>query len=316
MCIRDRFNRWEAGQRLLTRTIESFDDQVDSEHNNSRKTLLVDAFAKALDDRTIDSAFMAELLLLPDIETIAESHDIFEIDRLADNKLGVQHMLVAALENQLGYFVQQTTGATFSMDTGSIGKRTLSNVCLDYLARSDNGEWIRFVRDRFGQSNNMTDQLSALKILVELDTAENQIHLNDFYQRWKGERLVIDKWFSIQAVANTADSIDRVSNLLGHHDFDLRNPNRVRSLLGAFSVNNHVAFHSKNGRGYQLLAEQAVILDDINPQVAARLLAPLTRWKRMSVDRRELMKRGLQLVADKPRLSRDVFEVVNRALDR
>ncbi len=312
----DPFNRWEAGQRLAKRVIESFDQQTTAPAGVNRNQLLINAFEKVLTDSGMDRAFKAEVLTLPEIETIAETHEIFEVDRLAECKSGVQHMLAAALEEQLDHLLSDSGDSGYSIDTSSMGKRALANICLAYLARLDCDERIQSVRRRFTQSDNMTDQIAALRILVEFDQDSSQEYLNDFYHRWKNERLVIDKWFSVQAAANVADAVDRVSCLLEHKDFDYRNPNRVRSLLGAFSNNNPVAFHQQNGLGYQLLADQIVVLDDINPQVAARLALPLTRWKRIGPDRKTAMKSCLQLIADKSKLSRDVFEVVNRALDR
>lgn len=301
----DSFNRWEAGQRLLTRVIENPD--------HMHLSPAIDALGKVLVDSNIDSAYRAELLRLPSIEAIAEQHDVFDVDRLDAARQHVQQQVASALEEKFAAWVN--SDGEFSVDTASIGRRTLANVALDYLARLD-GRWLPHLRKRFEQANNMTDQLASLRLLLDFDQASGDEYLQAFYQRWRNEKLVIDKWFSIQATARITDATDRVERLLAHSEFNLRNPNRVRSLLGAFSAGNPVAFHCVDGRGYRLLAEQIVQLDDINPQVAARLTEPLTRWYRMSVERQQQMRLSLQLIAGKKSLSKDVFEVVNRALDR
>ena len=301
----DSFNRWEAGQRLLTRVIEKADD--------THLTPAIDALGSVLVDSNIDSAYRAELLRLPTIEAIAEQHEVFDVDRLDASRQLVQMRIASALEEKFAAWTDNDS--VFAVDTASIGRRTLVNVALEYLARLD-GRWLSHLRQRFEQADNMTDQLASLRLLLDFDQASGDEYLQAFYRRWRAEKLVIDKWFSIQATARMPDVIERVEGLLTHDEFNLRNPNRVRALLGAFSVGNPLAFHRVDGRGYRLLAEQILQLDDINPQVAARLTEPLTRWYRMSVDRQQHIKLSLQLIAGKKSLSKDVFEVVNRALDR
>ena len=300
----DSFNRWEAGQRLLTRVIENADD--------THLIPAIDALGNVLVDSNIDSAYRAELLRLPTIEAIAEHHEVFDVDRLDASRQAVQRRIALALEEKFAAWTDNDSA--FAVDTASIGRRTLANVALDYLARLD--DWLPHLRLRFEQADNMTDQLASLRLLLDFDRDSGDEYLQAFYRRWRDQKLVIDKWFSIQATARMPDVTARVEALLAHDEFNLRNPNRVRSLLGAFSIGNPVAFHHVDGRGYRLLAGQIVQLDDINPQVAARLTEPLTRWYRMNTERQQQMKLSLQLIAGKKSLSKDVFEVVNRALDR
>lgn len=312
----DPFNQWEAGQRLVTSVIDRFDSYSTVGKAVPGAGLLVDALKKTLTAKHIESAFLAELLLLPDIETISEGHKLFEVDRLISSRRAVKRMLAAELQSELTQLVQQSGNTGFSVDTQSIGNRALANICLDYLASLEDARWIGVVRDRFDNSDNMTDQSAALRILLEFDQAESARYLQAFYRRWRNERLVIDKWFALQASADVPDAIQNVLQLLAHEDFDHRNPNRVRSVLGAFSNGNPSAFHQQDGQGYRLLAEQVIVLDGINPQVAARLAVPLTRWQRLDKTRQNEMKSCLLAIAEKPDLSRDVFEVVNRSLDR
>jgi aminopeptidase N len=311
----DPFNRWEAGQRLATSVIDRFHKYSSGGQEVPGARFLVDAFRKTLTDENIDRAFLAELLLLPDIETIADGHEVFDVDRLDRSRNAIQKMLAAELHDELATLVQQSHNADFSIDAEAMSSRALANICLRYLASLNDDHWLGVVRERFSYSNNMTDQSAALSVLLEFDQLKSADYVEAFYRRWRDQRLVIDKWFSIQASANVHDATQRVERLLEHADFDHGNPNRVRSVLGAFSGGNPVAFHQSDGKGYQLLCEQIILLDNLNPQVAARLAVPLTRWRRMDETRRQLMKSSLIKIAQKPNLSRDVFEMVNRALD-
>jgi aminopeptidase N len=151
-------------------------------------------------------------------------------------------------------------------------------------------------------------------VLVHNDTSQRQHATEAFYQQWQQEHLVIDKWFTIQAMAVLDDTIDSVKALFGHPDFDLQNPNRVRALLGAFCSSNPVCFHDTSGEGYRLLGHYVEQLNELNPQIAARLLSPLTRWHRFGAPAQALMKAELERLSQLPHLSRDVYELVSKSL--
>jgi aminopeptidase N len=161
----------------------------------------------------------------------------------------------------------------------------------------------------------MTDSLAALSELSHTDFPERKEVLNDFYNRWKGNRLVIDKWFSIQAMSRRASTMDDVIGLTAHADFELSNPNRVRSLVSAFAMSNSLIFNDKNGRGYSFLADYIIKLDKLNPQLAARMCGPLSRWKKFDKQRQTLMLSQLQRIVDTTGLSPDVYEIVSKTLD-
>ena len=167
---------------------------------------------------------------------------------------------------------------------------------------------------QFGDANNMTDEFAALRVLVEAGKGVRETPLETFYEKWRDNPLVIDKWFAIQALSQAPDTLEQVKRLRGHEAFDLRNPNRVRALLGAFSAGNPVRFHAADGSGYVLLADAVLQLDERNPQIAARLASAFTRWRRYDAKRSELMRHQLQRIADRPALSRDVNEIVSRSL--
>ena len=162
----------------------------------------------------------------------------------------------------------------------------------------------------------MTDTLSALSSLVQFDWPEKQIQLDLFFDRWKHDPQVVDKWFAIQAGSRLPDTLQRVQALLSHPAFELTNPNKVRAVIGRFCLGNSVRFHQKDGSGYRLLADQVVALDKINPQIAARLVSALSRWKRFDADRQQLMQQELGRILSTGGISKDVYEIVSKSLDQ
>ena len=175
-------------------------------------------------------------------------------------------------------------------------------------------EHVELALAQFNGADNMTDQLAAFRSLVNNDTSERQRVIDSFYRQWRHDHLVIDKWFTIQAMAVLDDTIDRVEQLFRHPDFDLKNPNRVRALLGAFCSANPVCFHDRCGRGYSMLGRYVEKLDSTNPQIASRLLSPMTRWKRFDESTQVMMKTELERLLALPHLSRDVYELVSKSL--
>jgi aminopeptidase N len=179
-------------------------------------------------------------------------------------------------------------------------------------------QWLQACHDQFGNANNMTDVDAALRLLVNSRDADavdlRDAALNNFYDTWRHESLVVNQWFTVQAVASRGGTLGRVKALMQHEAFDIRNPNKVRALIGAFCNMNALNFHALSGEGYVFLADQVVALNLINPQIAARLLTPLTRWKKYNSARQALMRAQLERIAAEPRLSKDVFEVVTKSL--
>jgi aminopeptidase N len=163
----------------------------------------------------------------------------------------------------------------------------------------------------------MTDQLAALRCLVNSNTEHGRLFaekaLQSFYQQWQHEPLVVDQWFTVQATCHLPDTLSRVKQLLNHPAFEIRNPNKVRSVIGAFCGQNAVGFHDSSGAGYEFLADQVLVLDKLNPQIAARLLTPLTRWKKFDAKRQAMMQAQLQRIKAEPSLSKDAFEVVQKS---
>lgn len=175
-------------------------------------------------------------------------------------------------------------------------------------------EVLALCRSQYFEANNMTDTIAAISLLVNADKATRKEVLADFYEKWKGDTLVLDKWFALQALSELPEVLGEVRCLMEHPAFSIKNPNKVRSLVGTFCSGNHARFHSANGEGYRFLSAQIIALNKINPQIAARLLSPMTSWRRYEPCLKELMKNELQRIVEQKELSRDVQEIVNNAL--
>jgi len=187
-------------------------------------------------------------------------------------------------------------------------------VALSYLSCDGSREARRRGALHFEAAANMTESMAGLAVMAELGGIEGETTLARFYDRWKDQPLVLDKWFAIQASAPAADALDRVRKLLDHPAYDRKNPNRVRALVGAFASGNPVRFHDPLGKGYAFLADQVIATDKLNPQLAARLLGPLGRWRRYDKSRQSLMRGQLERIVAEPGLSRDVFEIASKSL--
>jgi aminopeptidase N len=193
------------------------------------------------------------------------------------------------------------------------GVRRLRTVSLGLIAAADEAQAAKLAKAQFDGADNMTDRQGALGVLVSTQEPERAAALDAFYQRFHDDPLVLDKWFALQAAAQRPDTVDQVLELAQHPDFVITNPNRLRSLAGTFA-GNHWAFHSPDGRGYAFLADMIIAADKLNPQVAARLVPPLGRWRRFEPKRSAMMKAALERIVATPGLSKDVFEQASKSL--
>ena len=192
--------------------------------------------------------------------------------------------------------------------------RRLANTALSLLTHIPGHDWPELARSQFTMADNMTDRLSALACLCHTDDVARQQSLQEFYTSARENKLVLDKWFAVQATARRVQIMDDVLALYAHIDFDMSNPNRVRALIASFAMNNPIAFHAVDGRGYAFVADRVLELDQLNPQVAARLVSPLTRWSRLVRTQQVLMLDHLQRIIDSGPLSPDVYELVSKSL--
>ena len=206
-----------------------------------------------------------------------------------------------------------STPRPYTIDKADIDARRLRSACLALLAHAPNGEAIARADQQYRTADNMTDAQAALSVLVDAGGAEAEAALSDFHAKWREDPLVLDKWFSVQAASKHPDTLERVLALRNHPDFTLENPNRARSLVGVFAM-NLARFHDDQGRGYRFLGDVVAELQTRNPQVAARLVKPLTRWRHYEPERRVRMRETLQGIASSEKLSPDVYEIVSKSL--
>lgn len=312
----DGFVRWDSAQTLALQVIAEVQQQLSRGEVAIVDPLLTAAFGRLLEDTSLDPAMVAEMLALPGESYLAEQAG----EGAAD--VDLIHRARAAVKKAIGEATEQTLLArynglandqAYAPSGEQIASRSLRNSCLDYLACA-NPAHLALASAQLASASNMTDRLAALKVLAFHGEQDDWSQpLADFYQAWRHETLVVNQWLQLQAAMPDAGALQRVRELMEHPDFDLRNPNKVRSLLGGFAGQNPVNFHRADGEGYRLLADVIAQLNGINPQIASRLLAPLTKW-RYYAGRQELMRGELQRLADLPDLSPDVYEVVTKSL--
>ncbi|HEY5656335.1 MAG TPA: aminopeptidase N C-terminal domain-containing protein, partial [Myxococcota bacterium] len=213
-------------------------------------------------------------------------------------------------------FERCDSDAPYRVDRASIDRRRLANAVLRYLAALGDPDWTQRIARQFECADNMTQRQAALRLLVDLPGPERDAALSGFYEAWRTDPLMLDKWFHVQALSILPDTCDRVLALAQHPDFSFANPNRVRALVAAFAAGNQLRFHGADGRGYAFLADAVLVLDPLNPQLAARLTGSLNHWRRFDAGRRERMRAQLERIAARPGLSKDVYEITARALGR
>ncbi len=311
----DPFARWEAGQQLGARLILEF---VEARKAGSPMVVpdhFVDAIRRTLDDQRLDRSFIADAVTLPGLAFLGELMPEIDIEGLWAAQQRIRSVLSDRLADRWGsvYDANHATGP-YRFTPGEVGRRRLRSTALSYLS-TDKGEAARRRAVAYFESaGNMTESISGLSVLAELGGREGAAALAAFHERWKGEALVLDKWFGIQARTPTEGTLERVKSLVDHPSYDRRNPNRVYSLIGAFASGNPVQFHQAGGAGYRFLADQVLATDRLNPQIAARLLGPLGSWRRYDKDRRDLMRQELERIVAEPGLSRDVFEIASKSL--
>ena len=277
----DDFNRWEAGQQLIIRIILRLIEKRRLGQPWLLDSKLADALRTALDSNA-DPALLAQILTLPSESYLAEQMDIADVEGIHDSRLFLQQKLAAMLRDDLlnAYHANKDSGP-YQIDAKAIGRRSLKNCCLEYLVQiEDQAEMLDLCLNQFRNADNMTDELGALRILANKAFPERNEVLQHFYQRWQHEPLVVDKWFALQASADLANALEQVKSLMQHQAFNIKNPNKVRALIGTFCHHNPVHFHAIDGSGYIFLADQVIALNILNPQIAARLISALNRWRK------------------------------------
>ena len=303
----DAFNRWEAGQRLATGLLLGGMSEAPPS--------FIEAFGRVLADGPQDPAFAAEALNLPTETTLAEQMEVVDPDALHASRNGLRRQLAAALRKELiSTYRAMTVRGPYSPDAASSGKRALRNLCLGLLMELNDAEVRALCVSQFETADNMTDAMAALTFLANTDCAERVPALDSVYDKWKDEPLVVDKWLAVQATSRLPGTLAEVQRLTAHPAFDIKNPNKIYALIRAFVAANHVRFHAADGGGYEFAAEQIVRIDKLIPQVAARVARAFDRWRKFDAGRQAHAKAALEKIRDSEGLSRDVGEIVGKAL--
>jgi len=300
----DPFNRWEAAQRLSADFILN------------RKGVPSPAFLEAVRQllKVKDPAFVAEALSLPSETFLAEQMDVVDPDALHASRNALRHTLAFQFKDLfLETYRKLKIESAYSPNAAASGKRALRNLALSYLMELETPDLVALCYEQYGQSDNMTEQFAALASLANSSAPQRAIALESFYGKWKDEPLVVDKWLAVQAAARLPGTLARVRELLSHPAFDIKVPNKVYSLIRSFAA-NHVRFHAADGAGYAFLADQVLVLDKLNPQVAARMARGFDRWKKFDSNRMAMARAQLERIRDEKGLSRDVAEIVTKAL--
>jgi len=312
----DEFNRWDAGQELATGLLLDLTVRA-----AAREPLALDedfsaAFGRVLDDRGLDGSLKALALALPSEKLVGQEMSVIDPDALHVAREFMRRELARAHREALlrVYEVEAKRCRPYRADRESIDARRLKNAVLAYLVALAEPETTARVWHQFETADNMTDGQAALELLVDVDGPEREAALSSFYERWHRDPLVLDKWFAVQALCQLPGTVDAVVRLVGHPDFSPRNPNRVRALVGNFCAGNPVHFHERDGRGYGFLADQVLALDPLNPLVAARMVSHFNSWRRFDAQRQERIREQLERIAGRPGISKDVYEIVGRAL--
>ncbi|SFX20477.1 aminopeptidase N [Marinospirillum alkaliphilum] len=311
----DGFNRWDAGQQLALLAIRELINQQQCGAAMMLNPALIQAYRQLLDAQVTDPAILAEMLQLPSEAYIAEQYDQVDVDAIHLARDYARKTLATALYPAfLKLYQQFAKNQAWSAEAAAVAGRRLKNTCLGWLVATESEEALQLAQRQFEQADNMTDQLAALICLAHAeDTTSGDPALKAFALQWAHDPLVMDSWFSAQVTRPHPDALERVKLLMAHPAFSLKNPNKVRALIGAFVNQNRHNFHRRDGSGYALLADTVIELNRINPQIAARLVIPLTRFRRMDDYRKGLMKNELERIRAE-KLSPDLFEVIEKSL--
>ena len=312
----DAFNRWDAGQQLA---LQALSRQITAHQQGEpmpEPVALSEALRSAMLDNTIDKALLAKVLSLPSESYLADQMDVVNVDAIHSARLFTKRFLAESLYDEfLNLYQENYHERAYVFNSEAMAQRSLKNTCLGYLVETEQPTDYQRCYKQFENTNNMTDQQAALAILTNHDTPLRQQALDSFYEQWRDDVQVIEKWLSLQAMSRLPNTLQQVKALMQHEAFSIQNPNKVRSLIGGFCRGNPSKFHAIDGSGYALLTDVVLQLNKLNPQIAARLVQIMIRWKRYDAQRQQLMKNNLQRILHEEHLSKDVYEVVSRSLE-
>ncbi|XP_022928929.1 puromycin-sensitive aminopeptidase-like isoform X1 [Cucurbita moschata] len=310
----DEFNRWEAGQVLARKLML----QLVSDHQHNKTLVLnskfVEGLRSILTDSSLDKEFIAKAITLPGEGEIMDMMEVADPDAVHAVRTFIRKQLANALKAEFLAAVENNrSSAAYVFNHPELARRALKNTALAYLALLEDAETANLVLNEYKNASNMTDQFAALVAIAQKPGETRDTILADFYAKWQHDYLVVNKWLALQAMSDIPGNIENVKNLLNHKAFDLRNPNKVYSLIGGF-CGSTVNFHAKDGSGYEFLGEVVMQLDKINPQVASRMVSAFSRWKRYDEHRQNLAKAQLEKILSANGLSENVFEIASKSL--
>ena len=310
----DAFNRWEAGQRLAADIILG----LVADLRDGKEMVLDDAFVAAISktlESNLDPALVAQVLTLPGELYLAELMPVVDVEGIHLAREFVRKTLAERLRQAfVAAYLVNTVFGPYRFDSEDVAKRSLKNLSLSYLMALDDPASIALCMQQFEGADNMTDSITALYALANTDCAERAPAIAAFYDKWQHDTLVLDKWFGLQATSQLPGTLAEVEALIQHPAFEIKNPNKVYSLIGAFCRSNPYRFHDASGNGYLFLADKVLQIDAFNPSVAARMLGAMTRWRKFDEKRQALMKAQLERIVAHPGLSKDAYEVASKSL--
>lgn len=311
---RNEFARWDAAQMLINKAVIDGVARVQHGQGIELSHTLLAAFVAILDEAALDPALKAEILALPGEATLAELFEVADIDAIHQVRNGIQTALAHAFGDRLLACYESLRLPAYQVVHADMAKRALKGVVLGYLAALDAAKADTLVREQYGAADNMTDTLAALQVANSHLLSCRAALLADFEGKWAHDGLVLDNWLRLVGAKPAKDVLDDVKQAMAHPTFSIRNPNRLRALIGSFAMNNQVQFHAADGSGYRFLTDLLIELNEVNPQVASRLITPLIQFKRLDEGRKALVRAELTRLANLDGLARDLFEKVSKAL--
>ncbi|MCK5916978.1 MAG: aminopeptidase N [Cocleimonas sp.] len=312
----DDFNRWEASQRLAKMVMMQMLLAHDKGEALGVEPQIIDAYQALLENNDLDYSLRSEALSLPSEADIAEAVDHADPEAIHTVREFLRSTIAKALRLSFEMIYRTLEDKSeYKIDAQSIGKRRLKNICLAYLGAIKDDSIHELCYQQFSDASNMTDNLAAFSILLGIDCPQRQQAIDDFEARWKDNTQVMDKWFMMQACSSLPNTLESVKTLMQHELFDIKNPNKVRAVIGAFANMNPVNFHQADGSGYTFITDRVLELDSLNPQIAARLVRTLINGHQYNTAREALMREALERIKAEKGLSADVFEIVSKSLN-
>ncbi len=313
----DPFNRWDAGQKLALELLVESATAAEQGAPLALDSGFAEAWGRVLGDERLDGSLRAQALVPPAERVIAQEMDVIRPEAIhAAREAMIEGLARAHRDTLWARYEALAPKGPYVHERAEIDRRRLRNVVLRMLVATGEEAAIDAAWSQYQSADNMTDAQAAFVVLADQAHARRDDVVEAFYARWKDDPLVLDKWFTIQATSTRTDTLDRVRGLAEHPDFNLANPNRVRALVGAFCSGNQVRFHAASGEGYVFLADHVLALDASNPQVASRMASVFNDWRRYDEERQAAIQTQLERIAARDALSKDVYEIVNRALSR